>query len=173
MPQIAITNTFWEGVDRLDKPARARVHKAMAKFQQLTVAQLHADKGLHLESVVSSRDPRMRTIRVDDGLRIVLLAPDDGSDLFVFVHVVPHDKAYSWARRRLYTVNSVTRCLEVRDLTAMEQITPLFAQEAAAAPNSCSPPGRTPSCGTSASTTSPCAPHAPSPARRSWRRSGR
>ncbi|MES4887853.1 UvrD-helicase domain-containing protein [Streptomyces sp. NPDC096012] len=134
MPQIAITNTFWEGVDRLDRPARARVHKAMAKFQQLTVPQLHADKGLHLESVVSSRDPRMRTIRVDDALRIVLLAPDDGSDLFVFVHVVPHDKAYSWAKRRLYTVNTVTRCLEVRDLTAMEQITPLFAQEAATAP---------------------------------------
>ncbi|MFJ3987677.1 UvrD-helicase domain-containing protein [Streptomyces sp. NPDC090032] len=134
MPQIAITSTFWEGVDRLDKPARARVHKAMAKFQNMTVTQLHADKGLHLESVVSSRDPRMRTIRVDDGLRIVLLAPDDGSDLFVFVHVVPHDKAYAWARRRLYTVNSVTRCLEVRDLTAMEQITPMFEKEAAAAP---------------------------------------
>ncbi|GAA3357394.1 ATP-dependent helicase [Streptomyces antimycoticus] len=134
MPQIAITNTFWQGVDRLDKPARARVHKAMEKFQQLTIHQLHADKGLHLESVVSSRDPRMRTIRVDDGVRIVLLAPDDASDLFVFVHVVPHDKAYSWAKRRLYTVNAVTRCLEVRDLTAMEQITPLFAQEAEAAP---------------------------------------
>ncbi|MEU4108048.1 DEAD/DEAH box helicase [Streptomyces sp. NPDC027717] len=134
MPQIAITNTFWEGVDRLDKPARTRVHKAMDKFQKMTVHQLHADKGLHLESVVSSRDPRMRTIRVDDALRIVLLAPDDGSDLFVFVHVVSHDKAYSWARRRLYTVNSVTRCLEVRDLTAMEQITPVFAQEAEAAP---------------------------------------
>ncbi|MCX5428422.1 AAA family ATPase [Streptomyces sp. NBC_00257] len=134
MPQIAITNTFWEGVDRLDKPARVRVHKAMAKFQQLTIHQLHSDKGLHLESVVSARDPRMRTVRVDDGLRIVLLAPDDGSDLFTFVHVVPHDKAYSWARRRLYTINAVTRCLEVRDLTAMEQITPLFAEEAEAAP---------------------------------------
>ncbi|MFE4307985.1 UvrD-helicase domain-containing protein [Streptomyces sp. NPDC056517] len=134
MPQIAITNTFWEGVDRLDKPARARVHKAMGKFQRMTVHQLHTDKGLHLESVVSSRDPRMRTIRVDDGLRIVLLAPDDGSDVFVFVHVVSHDKAYAWAKRRLYTVNSVTRCLEVRDLTAMEQITPLFAEEAEAAP---------------------------------------
>ncbi|MEU7316467.1 UvrD-helicase domain-containing protein [Streptomyces sp. NPDC007083] len=134
MPQIAITNTFWEGVDRLDKPARARVHKAMGKFQQLSIHQLHADKGLHLESVVGSRDPRMRTVRVDDGLRIVLLAPDDGSDVFVFVHVVSHDKAYSWAARRLYTVNAVTRCLEVRDLTAMEQVTPLFAQEAEAAP---------------------------------------
>ncbi len=67
-------------------------------------------------------------------LLVATLAPDGGSDLLVFVHVVSHDKGYSWAKRRLYTVNSVTRCMEVRDLTAMEQITPLFAQEAAAAP---------------------------------------
>ncbi|MEK8170872.1 hypothetical protein NKH77_18925 [Streptomyces sp. M19] len=173
MPQIAITNTFWEGVDRLDKPSRARVHKAMGKFQQLTVHQLHADKGLHLESVVGSRDPRMRTIRVDDGQRIVLLAPDDGSDVFVFVHVVSHDKAYSWAKRRLYSVNAVTRCLEVRDLTAMEQITRFSPRRPRPRRSSCSPGGRTPCCATSASTTSRCAPPASSPARRSWRRSGR
>ncbi|WP_179892307.1 hypothetical protein [Streptomyces sp. rh34] len=43
----------------------------------------------------SSHNPRMRTARPDDGLRIVLLAPDDGSDVFVFVHVLPHDKAYT------------------------------------------------------------------------------
>lgn len=61
--------------------------------------------------MVSSRDPRMRTVRVDDGLRIVLLAPDHGSDLFVFVHVVSHDKAYSWAKRRLAgRVSSSTGC---------------------------------------------------------------
>ncbi|MEU3860380.1 UvrD-helicase domain-containing protein [Streptomyces sp. NPDC028722] len=134
MPRIAITKSFREGVNRLDGPTRARVHKAMDKFQELTISQLYADKGIHLESVVSSRDPRMRTIRVDDGLRIVLLAPDDGSGIFVFMHALPHDKAYAWAKRRLFTVNAVTLCLEVRDMTAMEQITPLFAQEAAAAP---------------------------------------
>nr|WP_308409371.1 UvrD-helicase domain-containing protein [Streptomyces pinistramenti] len=127
MPQAAIANTFWAGVGRLDKPSRARVHEAMGKLQQSTVHQLHADKGLHLESVVGSRDPRMRTIQVDDGQRIVLLAPDDGSD--VFVYVVSRDKAYSWAKRRLYSVNPVTRRLEVRDLSTMEQITPFFARE--------------------------------------------
>ncbi|MGW3655055.1 hypothetical protein ACWD6R_04780 [Streptomyces sp. NPDC005151] len=49
MPQIAITNTFWEGVDGLDRSARARVDKAMAEFQQLMVLQLQAVKGLQLE----------------------------------------------------------------------------------------------------------------------------
>ncbi|GGZ46685.1 hypothetical protein ABZ173_18375 [Streptomyces rochei] len=39
MTQSAIANTSWEDVDRLDKPARARVHKAMAQFQRLTVPQ--------------------------------------------------------------------------------------------------------------------------------------
>ncbi|MEI5009141.1 hypothetical protein RB196_19260 [Streptomyces sp. PmtA] len=46
----------------------------------------------------------MRTIRVDDGLRIVLLAPDDGSDLFVFVHVVPHDKTSHADKRQAAVV---------------------------------------------------------------------
>ncbi|MER0241228.1 hypothetical protein AAHZ94_04160 [Streptomyces sp. HSW2009] len=66
----------------------------------------------------------MRTIRVDDGKRIVLLALDDGSDVFVFVHAVPHGKAHSWAKRRLHSVNAATRRLEVRDLTGGERPVP-------------------------------------------------
>ncbi|MEU6634969.1 hypothetical protein [Streptomyces sp. CS207] len=50
----------------------------------------------------------------------MLLAPDDGSDLFLFVHGISREKAHSWARWRLYTANTVTHSLEVRDLTAME-----------------------------------------------------
>lgn len=66
MPQLAFANTFWESFDALEKPVKAGVRKAMAKFQQLTVAEMHADKGLHLESVDTARDPRMRTTRIND-----------------------------------------------------------------------------------------------------------
>lgn len=66
MPQLAFANSFWESFDVLEKPVRAGVRKAMAKFQQLSVAELHADKGLHLESVHNARDARMRTIRIND-----------------------------------------------------------------------------------------------------------
>ncbi|CAL9640183.1 ATP-dependent DNA helicase Rep [Streptomyces sp. enrichment culture] len=135
MPQLAFANSFWESYDLLEKPVRAGVRKAMQKFQQLTVPELQADKGLHLESVEKARDPRMRTIRINDFWRGVVLAPDDGSDVFLLVNVVRHDDAYTWAAKRLYTTNSATRALEVRNVVAIEQLTPQLEKAAATAPS--------------------------------------
>ncbi|TCO58273.1 UvrD-helicase domain-containing protein [Actinocrispum wychmicini] len=134
MPRLAFTNTFWETYDLLEKQAKAGVRRAMAKFQQLSVAELYADKGLHLESVEASRDPRMRTIRITNFWRGVVLAPDDGSDIFLLLSVVTHDDAYAWAAKRLYTVNTATHALEVRNVVAIEQLTPPLEQAAAGAP---------------------------------------
>ena len=134
MPQLAFANTFWQTWDRLEKPLRAGVRKAMEKFQQLSVAELYADKGLHLESVHNARDPRMRTIRVTESWRGVVLAPDDGSDMFLLLNVVTHGDAYSWAAKRLYTVNTATRALEVRNVVAIEQLTPSLEEVAAQTP---------------------------------------
>ncbi|MFB9570790.1 UvrD-helicase domain-containing protein [Streptomyces yanii] len=133
MPQLAFANSFWESYDALEKPVRNGVRKAMQKFQQLTVPELQQDKGLHLESVEKAADRRMRTIRINDFWRGVVLAPDDGSDVFLLVNVVPHDDAYSWAAKRLYTTNSATRALEVRNVRAIEQLTPQLEKAAAAA----------------------------------------
>lgn len=134
MPQLAFASSFWETYDRLDKQIKAGVRKAMAKFQQLAIADLYADKGVHLESVGGARDPRMRSIRITDFWRGVVLAPDDGSDMFLLLNVVPHDKTYSWAANRLYTVNTATRALEVRNVTAIEQLTPSLEQASASTP---------------------------------------
>ncbi|MGW1978436.1 UvrD-helicase domain-containing protein [Streptomyces sp. NPDC001889] len=134
MPQLAFANTFWEKYEQLEKPVRAGVRKAMVKFQSLTVAELHSDKGLHLESVEQARDPRMRTIRITDFWRGVVLAPDDGGDTFLLVNVVQHDKAYEWAAKRIYTVNTATRGLELRNVVAIEQLTPVLEQAAASTP---------------------------------------
>ncbi|MEV4571618.1 UvrD-helicase domain-containing protein [Nonomuraea jabiensis] len=135
MPQLAFANSFWESFDALEKPVKAGVRKAMKRFQQLSIADLYADKGLHLESVVNARDPRMRTIRVTEFWRGVVLAPDDGTDTFLLLNVVPHDEAYGWAAKRLYTVNSATHALEVRNVVAIEQLTPALEQAAAEAPS--------------------------------------
>ncbi|MFJ9952577.1 UvrD-helicase domain-containing protein [Kitasatospora sp. NPDC091207] len=134
MPRLAFAHSFWDGYDTLEKPVRAGVRKAMAKFQALSAAELNADKGLHLESVEKSRDPRMRTIRITDFWRGVVLAPDDGSDVFLLVNVLPHDDAYSWATKRLYSANTATRALEVRNAVAIDQLTPMYEQAARQAP---------------------------------------
>ncbi|MFE0415133.1 UvrD-helicase domain-containing protein [Streptomyces tendae] len=135
MPQLAFANSFWESYDALEKPVRSGVRKAMQKFQQLTVPELQQDKGLHLESVEKAADRRMRTIRINDFWRGVVLAPDDGSDVFLLVNVVRHDDAYTWAAKRLYTTNSATRALEVRNVRAIEQLTPQLEKAAATAPS--------------------------------------
>ncbi|MFE4411337.1 UvrD-helicase domain-containing protein [Streptomyces sp. NPDC056821] len=134
MPRLAFAQSFWDGYDTLEKPVRAGVRKAMAKFQAMSVAELNADKGLHLESVENARDRRMRTIRITDFWRGVVLAPDDGSDTFLLVNVLPHDDAYTWAAKRLYSANSATRALEVRNAVALDELTPLYETAARAAP---------------------------------------
>ncbi|MCF3960430.1 UvrD-helicase domain-containing protein [Streptomyces fuscigenes] len=134
MPRLAFAQSFWDGYDALEKPVRSGVRKAMAKFHALTVAQLNADKGLHLESVENARDGRMRTIRITDFWRGVVLAPDDGSDVFLLVNVLPHDDAYTWAAKRLYSANTATRALEVRDAAAIDELTPLYEDAARTAP---------------------------------------
>jgi hypothetical protein len=74
----------------------------------------------------------MRTIRINDFWRGVVLAPDDGSDVLLLVNVVRHDDAYTWAAKRLHTTNSATRALEVRNVVAPEQLTPALEKAAAA-----------------------------------------
>ncbi|MFI1958209.1 UvrD-helicase domain-containing protein [Streptomyces althioticus] len=133
MPQLAFAQSFWDGYESLEKPVRAGVRKAMAKFQAMTAAELNADKGLHLESVGNARDKRMRTIRVTDFWRGVVLAPDDGSDVFLLVNVLPHDDAYTWAAKRLYSANSATRALEVRNAVALDELTPVYETAARSA----------------------------------------
>ncbi|MFI8201398.1 UvrD-helicase domain-containing protein [Streptomyces sp. NPDC085937] len=133
MPRLAFAQSFWDGYDALEKPVRAGVRKAMAKFQAMSAAELNADKGLHLESVENARDKRMRTIRVTDFWRGVVLAPDDGSDVFLLVNVLPHDDAYTWAAKRLYSANSATRALEVRNAVALDELTPVYETAARSA----------------------------------------
>ncbi|MBT0774292.1 AAA family ATPase [Kineosporia sp. J2-2] len=128
MPHLALTKSCWQNFEQLEKPVRNGVHKAMDKFRELTVPQLHADKGLHLEQVKNAADPRMRTIRITDFWRGVVLAPDpdtkDGqAGTFLLVDVVPHDEAYAKAKKLLFSVNSATLGLEVRDVTVIDQLT--------------------------------------------------
>ncbi|MGV9993545.1 UvrD-helicase domain-containing protein [Streptomyces sp. NPDC003374] len=133
MPRLAFAQSFWDGYDTLEKTVRAGVRKAMAKFQAMSAAELNADKGLHLESVENARDKRMRTIRITDFWRGVVLAPDDGSDVFLLVNVLPHDDAYAWAAKRLYSANSATRALEVRNAVALDELTPVYETAARSA----------------------------------------
>ncbi|MBL7499508.1 DEAD/DEAH box helicase [Frankia sp. CNm7] len=126
MARLGIDRDFLLDFARLDKPVREKVTDTFAKFERAT----HA--GVHLEKIVNARDDRLRTIRIDQFWRGVVLAPDDG-DLFTLLKVLPHDDAYHWAQRRRVSVNAATGRIEIRDSVALDQTLPELARWASRA----------------------------------------
>lgn len=134
MPRLALSDDFVADLISLQRPVQKEVSDAIQMFRSMTVPQLHASKGMHLEKLERARDPRIRTIRITKSYRGVLLAPDDGSDLFILLRVAPHDEAINWALKRAYSVNGATRAVEVRNVEALEQMETYFEAKAVSAP---------------------------------------
>jgi superfamily I DNA/RNA helicase len=117
LPRLAIAKDFLAEYSKLEKSVQTSVKAAIDKFTE------HTHAGLHLEKLNRSRDPRVRTIRIDKFWRGVVLAPELG-DTYCLVTVLPHDKANAFAASRRFSVNEAIGVLEVRDEGALEQLEP-------------------------------------------------
>src|SRR5690242_5055339 len=114
MAELALAREFLAAYAALQKPVRRAVDAAIGKFAE------HTHAGLHLEKIVGSRDPNIRTIKVSDFYRGVVLAAGDAK--YVFLTVKPHDDAITYAKKVRFTVNQVLGVLEVRDQQRIEEL---------------------------------------------------
>ncbi|MCX5400826.1 UvrD-helicase domain-containing protein [Streptomyces sp. NBC_00102] len=131
MPHLAFDVGFCAQLGKLQSGVKQGVFDAWEKFERLTLDQLFKDPGLKLESLKRARDPHIRTIRIDQGTRGVVLAPDKG-DTYVLLRVMPHDKAIDWAVQQKASINTVTRAVEIRDIAMLEELTPAYERIAPA-----------------------------------------
>ncbi|WP_086770268.1 UvrD-helicase domain-containing protein [Streptomyces bobili] len=129
MPQLAFDITFFAELPKLQPTVRKGVLEAWEKFDRLTLDQLFKDPGLKLESLTHANDKQIRTIRIDQFWRGVVLAPTTG-DTFVLLRVMAHDKAIAWAKKQKSSINEVTRAVEIRDAATLDAITPAYEQVA-------------------------------------------
>ena len=125
MARLAIDKDFLDDYSKLPKPVQSSVKTAIDKFAE------HVHAGLHLEKLTHCKDDRIRTIRVDQFWRGVVLAPDAG-DTYSLIRVMPHDKAIEYAASHRFTVNQALGVVEIRDEAALEQIQPALEQAAQA-----------------------------------------
>ncbi|MFB7911025.1 MULTISPECIES: UvrD-helicase domain-containing protein [unclassified Kitasatospora] len=98
----------------LERSVQRRVFETFEKFTGAT----HA--GTHLEKLTHQRDPRIRTIRITDFWRGVVLKADRG-DGYLLLKVLPHDKANDWALKHRASVNAATQGVEIRNDVALER----------------------------------------------------
>ncbi|MFD5288355.1 UvrD-helicase domain-containing protein [Streptomyces rochei] len=116
MAKLGIHRDFLMEFAALEKHVQKRVFEVFEKFAAAT----HA--GLHLEKLTRQRDPRLRTIRITDFWRGVVLKPEEG-DGYLLLKVLPHDKANHWAERHRASVNAASQGIEIRNDVGLERAT--------------------------------------------------
>jgi len=121
MARLVIAKDFLADYAKLQPPVRKAVDAALSKFTE------HTHAGLHLEKLTDAKDPRIRTIRINDFYRGVVLAPERG-DEYLLITVKPHDDAIRYATSRRFTVNQVLGVLEVRDQDALDHLAPALRE---------------------------------------------
>ncbi|GLZ08728.1 DNA helicase [Actinomadura sp. NBRC 104412] len=120
---MALARSFMPEYARLEPRLRRSVEAAVAKFAE------HTHAGLHLEKINGAKDDRIRTIRIDQSWRGVVLAPEEG-DVYCLLSVREHDKAIAYAKSKKFTVNQVIGVLEVRDQEALDRLSPALEKVA-------------------------------------------
>ncbi|MFA1705969.1 UvrD-helicase domain-containing protein [Mycobacterium intracellulare] len=120
---LAIDKGFLKDLGKLEKPVYNRVIEVFDEFDAAT------HTGLHLEKIANARNPRFRSIRIDQSWRGIVLAPNNG-DVYTLLKVLPHDDAYAWAQRSNVSVNSATGGIEIRDEAELDRQIPEMKEAA-------------------------------------------
>lgn len=123
MPTLAIDKGFITDLAKMEKPVVKRVTEVFDEFDTAT------HTGLHLEKIANARNPRFRSIRIDQAWRGIVLAPVTG-DVYTLLKVLHHDDAYAWAQRSNVSVNSATGGIEIRDEAELDRQIPERADAA-------------------------------------------
>lgn len=127
MARLGIDRDFLLEFAKLDRPVAAKVREVFGKFAEAT------HTGIHLEPIKSARDKRLHSIRIDGYWRGVVLKQDDG-DIYTLLTVRGHDEAYEWASRRSVSINSATGAIELRDVTALDELSSTQSEQRASEP---------------------------------------
>jgi AAA domain/UvrD-like helicase C-terminal domain len=120
---LAIDKGFLKDLGKLEKPVYNRVTEVFDEFDAAT------HTGLHLEKIANARNPRFRSIRIDQAWRGIVLAPVTG-DVYTLLKVLHHDDAYAWAQRSNVSVNSATGGVEIRNEAELDRQIPEMAKAA-------------------------------------------
>lgn len=79
--------------------------------------------GMNYEKIANAADANMRSVRIDQAYRAIVLKPDQGN-VYVILWVDHHDDAYRWAERKRCVVHPDTGSLQVFSVDEQEYVEP-------------------------------------------------
>ena len=126
MAQLMMHRNILKNFHKLPSKVQKRVSELIDEFQRDPQSPAI---GLH-PLTATMRDPKVRGVKkLPDGYRAIVIAPDKG-DTYLLVHIDAHDKAYDWAKNKLFEIHTMTGVFQIIDSIEVEQATqePKFKQ---------------------------------------------
>jgi len=116
-----IAETFTKSLNKLAAPEQALVKQAAFEFQMNPEAP-----GFNFEALERPKDPRFRSFRVNQDLRIIVhqMPPS-----LMLCYVDHHDKAYGWAERRKIEVHPTTGAAQIVEVVEREVVKTVVREE--------------------------------------------
>ena len=109
MPEVkvAISDQFLEAFSAVPKNKQKKVRRFMTKFRSNP-----RSSGINYEKIEGAKDPKLRSVRIDQSYRGIVMKPDAGN-VYMLLWVDHHDDAYQWARNRIVQIHPETGSLQV------------------------------------------------------------
>jgi superfamily I DNA/RNA helicase/mRNA-degrading endonuclease RelE of RelBE toxin-antitoxin system len=107
MIQVAISADFLTAMTELPRAQQKKLNQFVNKLRNNPTSS-----ALNYEKIKNSGSQYMRSVRVDQSYRCILLAPERG-DVYILLYVANHDKAYDWAQRHQCQIHPSTGSLQL------------------------------------------------------------
>lgn len=114
--KVAISSDFLDSFAKIPKSKQSKVLSFINQFKKNP-----ASPGINYEKIQQARDPNLRSVRIDQAYRGIVLKPQKGN-VFVLLWVDNHDEAYRWAANKTCAIHPATGSLQV--LTVEEEFVP-------------------------------------------------
>ena len=116
--KVAVASDFLTAFSRIPRGQQAKVLDFVNKFR--TDPSL---PGINYEKIQGAKDPKLRSVRIDQAYRGIVLKPETGN-VYVLLWVDHHDKAYDWAENKIYNIHPQTGSLQVINIEEVKGVQP-------------------------------------------------
>jgi hypothetical protein len=105
--QIAISDDFLRAFAGIPRDRQQAVVQFLTKFRRNP-----RSPGINYEKIRDAADDAMRSVRIDQNYRGIVLKPDQGN-VYCLLWVDKHDDAYAWARRHKVSIHPELGSIQV------------------------------------------------------------
>lgn len=105
--KVAISSDFLKAFAAIPRAHQAKVREFIEKFQENPTSP-----GINYETIEQWKDPNLRSVRIDQNYRGVVLKPQQG-DVYTLLWIDSHDEAYRWAKDKKFSIHPLTGSLQV------------------------------------------------------------